>query len=106
MNDILIENGRILDGSGNPWFKGDIAIEDGKIAQIGVLNDQKARERIDAKGLIVAPGFIDIHNHSDAVPFVFPREEGRIVQGITTEIIGNCGVSLAPVFKETQELLK
>jgi N-acyl-D-amino-acid deacylase len=106
MNDILIENGRILDGSGNPWFKGDIAIEDGKIAQIGVLNDQKARERIDAKGLIVAPGFIDIHNHSDAVPFVFPREEGRIVQGITTEIIGNCGVSLFPVFRETQNLLK
>ena len=106
MNDILIENGRILDGSGNPWFNGDIAIQDGKIAQIGVLKDQRARERVDAKGLIVAPGFIDIHNHSDAVPFVFPREEGRIVQGITTEIIGNCGVSLSPVFKETQDLLK
>jgi N-acyl-D-amino-acid deacylase len=106
MYDILIENGCILDGSGNPWFKGDIGIQDGKIAQIGSLKRKRARERMDAKGLIVAPGFIDIHNHSDAVPFVSPREEGRILQGITTEIIGNCGVSLAPVFKETQDLLK
>jgi N-acyl-D-amino-acid deacylase len=106
MYDILIENGCILDGSGNPWFKGDIGIKDGKIAQIGPLKRKRARERMDAKGLIVAPGFIDIHNHSDAVPFVSPREEGRILQGITTEIIGNCGVSLAPVFKETQDLLK
>jgi len=106
MYDILIENGRILDGSGNPWFKGDIGIKDGKMAQIGALKGQNAREKIDSKGLIIAPGFIDIHNHSDAVPFVSPREEGRILQGITTEIIGNCGVSLAPVFKETQDLLK
>lgn len=106
MYDLLIENGRILDGSANPWFKGNIGIQDGKIAQIGSLKGQEAREKIDVKGLIIAPGFIDIHNHSDAVPFVSPREEGRILQGITTEIIGNCGVSLAPVFQETQALLK
>jgi N-acyl-D-amino-acid deacylase len=106
MYDILIENGRIADGSGNPWFKGDIGIQEGKIVKIGLLKGQKAKERVDAKGFIVSPGFIDIHNHSDAVPFVSPREEGRILQGITTEIIGNCGVSLAPVFKETQDLLK
>ena len=106
MYDILIVNGRILDGSGNPWFRGSIGIKNGKIAEIGPLKGQSAKEILDAGDLIVSPGFIDIHNHSDAVPFVSPREEGRILQGITTEIIGNCGVTLAPISKERRASLK
>lgn len=106
MFDILIENGKVLDGSGNPWFQADIGIQNGKISALGFLKGRDAKEKIDARGFIISPGFIDIHCHSDAVPFVIPREEGRILQGITTEIIGNCGVTLAPVFKEKQDLLK
>ena len=106
MYDLLIARGRILDGSGNPWFEADIGIQEGKITEIGRLQGEAARERIDLRGLLVSPGFIDIHCHSDAVPFIFPREEGKILQGVTTETIGNCGVSLTPVSGETKELLK
>lgn len=106
MFDLLIENGMIIDGSGNPWFWADLGIEKGKIARIGSLKGQKTKEKIDARGWTVAPGFIDIHCHSDAVPFFLPREEGRILQGITTETIGNCGVSLAPVWPATKEILQ
>jgi N-acyl-D-amino-acid deacylase len=106
MLDVLIENGRILDGCGNPWFRGDIGIQEGRIVQIGALRGKKAKTQIDAQDWIVAPGFIDIHCHCDAVPFVSPREEGRILQGITTETIGNCGVSLAPVESATLGILQ
>jgi N-acyl-D-aspartate/D-glutamate deacylase len=106
MYDMVIENGWILDGSGNPCFRGDMGIQNGKIVQIGLLRGMNAKQKIDAQGRVVAPGFIDIHCHSDAVPFVSPREEGRILQGITTETIGNCGVSLAPIAAATKEMLK
>ena len=106
MWDLLIENGRILDGTGNPWFQGDLGIRDGKIAAIGMLKGEKAKEKLNVQGLVVSPGFIDIHTHCDALPFLSPREEGRILQGITTDTIGNCGISLAPASKGTMELLK
>jgi N-acyl-D-aspartate/D-glutamate deacylase len=105
MYDMVIENGWILDGSGNPWFRGDLGIHNGKIVQIGLLRGKKTKQKIDAQGWIVAPGFIDIHCHADAVPFVFPREEGHILQGITTETIGNCGVSLASIAAATKRAL-
>src|SRR5437667_5951044 len=63
--DLLIRRGRIVDGTGNPWFHGDVAVRDGRIAAVGRVPPGKARHEIDAQGLLVAPGFIDIHSHSD-----------------------------------------
>jgi len=104
--DIIIENGRILDGAGNPWFKGDIGIKDGKIKSVGLLKDKSAKERIDATGQFVSPGFIDIHSHSDAVPLMAKQDTGKILQGVTTEIVGVCGVTMTPVSKENIGLLQ
>ncbi len=109
MFDLLIKNGKIVDGTGNPWFFGDVAIKESKIERIGVIDSSLAREVIDAKGLVVAPGFVDIHTHSD---FVLPLDEHPQIlepfvhQGITTIVTGNCGYSPAPVNPETLELLK
>lgn len=109
MFDLLIKNGKIVDGTGNPWFFGDVAIKEGKIQSIGFVESSLAQEIINASGLIVAPGFVDIHSHSD---FVIPADEHPKIlepfvhQGITTIVIGNCGYSPAPVNPETIELLK
>ncbi len=97
MYDVLVKNGHVMDGCGNPWFKADVGIKDGKIVSIGKLNDALAAETIDAAGHIVSPGFIDIHCHSDVLSFAEPREKGKILQGVTTEVVGNCGTSVAPV---------
>ncbi len=94
--DILIKNGKLLDGTGNPWYKSEIAIEDGLIASIG-HGLGKADKTIDAKGMVVSPGFIDIHSHSDIPILVDPRGMSKITQGVTTEVIGNCGLSAAPM---------
>lgn len=106
MYDLIIENGRIVDGTGNPWYLADIAVKDGHIAKIGRLQGQTAVRKINAQGLVVAPGFIDMHCHSDALLFVTPREEGKVLQGVTTETIGNCGMSATPVSDQNLELLK
>jgi len=97
MYDIIIRNGKIVDGTGNPWFYADIAVKDGRIAAIGNREGAEARETIDAKGLVVSPGFIDIHSHSDLEPMVNFRCESKVRQGVTTELTGNCGDSAAPV---------
>ncbi|MCR4430242.1 MAG: D-aminoacylase [Tepidanaerobacteraceae bacterium] len=98
MLDIIIKNGKIVDGTGNPWFYADIAVKDGKIAAVGKMEEAEAREVIDAKWLVVSPGFIDIHSHSDLEPMVNFRCESKARQGVTTELVGNCGDSAAPVF--------
>ena len=102
--DSILTGGRIVDGTGNAWFYGDVAIRGGKIARIappGVLRNAAARERIDVKGLIVAPGFIDIQSHSRAA---FLSEDGRVIgkvtQGVTTEIMGE-GYTNAPANEKT-----
>ncbi len=95
--DLIIKNGKILNGTGNPWFKGDIGIEKEKISKIGKLNVKDAEKVIDAKGLVVCPGFIDIHSHADGTNFINPKQESTIRQGITTHIAGNCGYGLAPI---------
>lgn len=95
--DILLKNGRIIDGAGNPWFNTDVAIKDGKIKKIGRLGTKKATLIIDVSNLFVSPGFIDIHNHSDTSLIADPKMESKTRQGITTEVNGNCGISPAPV---------
>lgn len=99
--DILIRNGKIIDGTGNPWFRADLAVTNGKIVTMGQIPvDAVAKEMIDATGLVVAPGFIDIHSHSDLPLLVDGLAHGKVRQGVTTEVIGNCGFSLAPLHSE------
>ena len=95
--DLLILNGHILDGTGNPWFKADVGLVGDRIEAVGKLVREKADRRINAEGCIVAPGFIDIHSHSDVPLLVDPRAESKIHQGVTTEVVGNCGNSAAPM---------
>ncbi len=97
MYDIIIKGGRILDGTGNPWFYGDVGIKNGKILRIGRLDSNMAERVIDAGEYIVSPGFIDMHSHSDFTPLINPYMESKIRQGVTTEVIGNCGFSAAPL---------
>lgn len=91
--DLIILNGKVLDGTGNSWFYGDVAIKDGKILKVGFLNDIKALKTIDAKGLLVAPGFIDVHGHIENGVFQTPTADNYIFDGVTTVITGNCGGS-------------
>ena len=86
--DLLIAGGHIIDGSGNPWYEGSVAVKDGKIAAIGHLVNPTARRVINATGLVVAPGFIDLHAHSDYTLLVDGNGQSKIRQGVTTEIIG------------------
>jgi N-acyl-D-amino-acid deacylase len=97
MYDILILNGRILGGAGNPWFYGDLAIVGKKIVKIGRLPKEKAAKVIDAKECFVTPGFIDGHSHSDLYIFADPRAEQKTMQGVTTENLGMDGMSVAPI---------
>jgi len=94
--DVLITGGRIVDGTGAPWFKGDIALAGDRIVAIGRLEAQPARDTIDARGLVVAPGFIDMLGQSEFNVLVDGRAASKIMQGVTTEITGE-GQSIAPV---------
>jgi N-acyl-D-amino-acid deacylase len=89
--DLLIRNGRIVDGTGSPWYAGDVGIQEGKIAAIGRLGDAAAKQTIDAGGKIVAPGFIDMLGQSELTILVNPSLPSKIFQGITTEITGEGG---------------
>lgn len=91
--DLVVFGGRILDGSGNPWFEGDVGIAGGKIVEIGKIDPARAREKIDARGLIVAPGFIDVHTHLEGAIELVPDAENLIMMGVTTVVTGNCGSS-------------
>ncbi len=106
MYDILIKNGKLIDGSGVPWFYGDLAVKDGKIVKIKRFINETARRIIDAQGKVVCPGFIDIHTHSDITLLVNPLAESKVRQGITLEVGGNCGSSPAPVSSKWEEKLK
>ena len=97
MMDVLVRNGTVLDGTGAMPRVADIAIRDGRIVAIGSLAHTQARQEIDASGLAVAPGFIDIHSHSDYTLLVDPRAVSAIAQGVTLEVIGNCGFGCAPI---------
>ena len=94
--DLVITNGHIIDGTGSPWYSGDIGIRDGRIAAIGNLSGAARKRTVDAKGRVVAPGFIDMLGQSEATILVDPRLPSKIYQGITTEITGE-GASAAPL---------
>ncbi len=100
--DLLIRGGKILDGSGNPWFKADLAIEGGRIAALGRIK-AIPEAVIDADGLAVAPGFIDVHSHSDLMLIAEPEAKPKIMQGITTEIVGQDGLGEAPIRSDLEE---
>src|SRR5216117_1880900 len=94
--DLVITNGHIIDGTGSPWYSGDIGIRAGKIAAIRNLTDQPRTRTIEAQGMVVAPGFIDMLGQSELTVLVDPRLPSKIFQGITTEITGEGG-SAAPL---------
>ncbi len=92
--DLIIKGGRIVDGSGNPWYEADIGIRNGRIAVIGRLDGQPAARVLDASGLIVAPGFIDVHTHVEGSLRRLPTAENFLFDGVTSIVTGNCGTSV------------
>ena len=98
--DLIIRNAQILDGSGEPAVSADIAIHAGKIAAIGSLATDSSLATLDASGLVLAPGFIDVHTHDDLQVIRAPEMLPKISQGITTVIVGNCGISASPVSRK------
>ncbi|HTZ72230.1 MAG TPA: amidohydrolase family protein, partial [Acetobacteraceae bacterium] len=101
--DLLIRNGRIVDGSGMSAFRGDVAVKDGKIVEIGKLTGAAAKRTVDAQGAVVAPGFIDNHCHYDAQVTWDPLCSYSCDHGATSVIFGNCSLSLAPVKKDRKQ---
>src|SRR6266702_3677704 len=100
--DVLIRNGHLMDGTGSPWYSGDIGIRNGRIAALGRLHDATAKTTIDAKNLLVTPGFIDMLGQSEMTILVEPHLPSKVFQGITTEITGE-GNSVAPISQRTIE---
>src|ERR1700724_4776072 len=97
--DLVVKNGMIVDGTLAPRFRDDIGVKNGKIAKIGRIDAHEAAKVVDADGLIVAPGFIDLHTHYDAQIFWDPYLTISGWHGITSVVIGNCGFGFAPVHK-------
>ena len=96
--DLIIRNGRIIDGTGNPYFTADIGIVGEEIAAISRIGDAMEADRVlDATGMIVSPGFIDTHSHDDVYILIDPQCSQKVRQGVTTDVIGNCGFSMAPL---------
>ena len=95
--DLLLKNGIVIDGSGKPRYRADIAIKDGKITAIGLNLQVQASTIVDVAGASIAPGFIDVHTHDDRLVLADPSMEPKISQGATTVVTGNCGISLAPL---------
>ena len=103
--DIIISNGRVVDGSGNPWYEADVAINGERIVRIGDLSSDTGSQVIDANGLIVAPGFIDPHTHALRGILDVPNAESALLQGVTTLTEGNDGTSPFPVDEHYQTII-
>ena len=102
--DLLLKNCRLIDGTGSPWRRADVGVKDGKIAFVGKeCADSETEETVDCGDFYLAPGFIDIHSHSDTTIFDYPAAESRILQGVTTELGGDCGISAAPVSQDPEK---
>jgi N-acyl-D-amino-acid deacylase len=106
MFDLLVTGGRVVDGSGNPWFRADVAIQGDRIAAVGPLARAEARLRLDASGKVVAPGFVDAHVHGDLMLLADPAHEPAIRQGVTTYLLGQDGVAMAPASPATLDHMR
>ena len=95
MFDLVLKGGKIYTGAGNPWFKGDVAVKDGRIAEIGMLS-KDARDVIDASDRAVCPGFIDLHDHSDFTILVERKAINKVKQGVSTLVYPSCGSGRPP----------
>ena len=104
--DLLLRNGRVVDGTGNPVFRADVAVVGDRIAAVGVLPGARATQLIDAAGLVVCPGFVDTHTHSDLMLLGEPRHDAKIRQGVTTDVIGLDGISYAPASRKNLHMLR
>ena len=102
--DLVIENGRIVDGSGRAEFPGGVAVNDGKIVEVGEVSGA-AKRRIDARGLVIAPGIVDIHTHYDAQVLWDPLLTSSVWHGVTTVVMGNCGFTIAPCKPDDQDYI-
>ena len=105
MADVVIRKGQVVVGNGEPCFVGDVAITNGKISAVGPHLDVKGKEEIDATGMVVAPGFCDIHSHFDAQCTWDPLLSPSAAAGVTTVIGGNCGVGFAPARRDMHEFV-
>jgi len=104
--DLLIRNARVVDGTGNPWFHADVAVKGGRIAGIGKFPSASADRTIDARGRVVAPGFIDVHTHVEGAIEKVPRADNFLLDGVTTVVTGNCGgsnLNLSEWFKSLEK---
>lgn len=104
MYDLIFRNARIVDGTGAPWFFGEVAVAGDEIKEVAYKIDAQAKRAIDCKGMVLSPGFIDAHSHSDSCWFVDKRGESKIRQGVTTEVTGQCGASPAPIAGKRTDL--
>ncbi len=105
MLDLILRNGRVVDGTGNPWFWGDVGVKNGVIAEVGRV-EQRSQQTIDVRGQVISPGFIDGHCHSDLMVLDNPESEIKLQQGVTTEVVGNCGMTPSPFTPEHLDLLR
>ena len=96
MSGIVLRGGTIVDGTGSPGYRGDVWIEHDRVRQVGRVEAGVAGEELDVAGLVVAPGFIDLHTHTDRKIFDNPLGDSKIMQGVTTEVTSNCGIGPFP----------
>jgi len=106
MDTVLIRGGLLVDGTGSPPREADVSVHEGRIVAIEPRSTRRATRVIDARGDVVAPGFIDIHTHSDFTLPLNPRAESKIRQGVTLEVVGNCGFSVAPALPGRADTLR
>ena len=105
--DVVIAGGEVVDGTGAPRIRADVAIRAGRIGAVGPgLHREPARRRIAAAGLLVCPGFVDMHTHSDIQLLASPAHEAKIMQGVTLEVLGQDGLGVAPLTDERVEMVR